>query len=257
MVLPKDNASDSIDLENKLVECISTTTLYPGGSIMKVSQRFLVVGAVALVSAAISSAASITLTANVPLTPVSFTDTIDAATAGLEFNPALGTLNSVSVQVDATFSITLNVQNQSSTLTETYSNAKGSGEVEISGPGFTTFDLFSSTGAMSNTTGLAPGATDTYAGLIAGPVTQTVTPGSVSAYLGDFTLLFTADSFTAGGTAGPNSPNIFYNAQGFASGDVKVTYNYTPFSGTPEPATLFLMGTALVGVGLLRKRIKS
>ncbi len=35
-----------------------------------------------------------------------------------------------------------------------------------------------------------------------------------------------------------------------------LTFNYTQ-SSAPEPTTMFLMGSALVGVGLLRKRIKS
>jgi hypothetical protein len=51
------------------------------------------------------------------------------------------------------------------------------------------------------------------------------------------------------------------NSAGITSGSVTVDYDYTytetSLSATPEPATLFLMGTALVGVGLFRKRIKS
>ncbi len=43
--------------------------------------------------------------------------------------------------------------------------------------------------------------------------------------------------------------------QGTVTGTV--TYTYTPGSSAPEPATMFLMGSALVGVGLLRKRIRS
>jgi len=43
------------------------------------------------------------------------------------------------------------------------------------------------------------------------------------------------------------------------TGYAEVVYDYTPavVSGTPEPATMFLMGSALVGIGLLRKRIKA
>ena len=36
-----------------------------------------------------------------------------------------------------------------------------------------------------------------------------------------------------------------------------ITFTYTVNSATPEPATMFLMGSALLGVGLLRKRIRS
>jgi hypothetical protein len=44
---------------------------------------------------------------------------------------------------------------------------------------------------------------------------------------------------------------------GLASETVTVQYSYNAvFTGVPEPATLFLMGSALVGVGLLRKRAK-
>lgn len=41
-----------------------------------------------------------------------------------------------------------------------------------------------------------------------------------------------------------------------AVANLQVTYDYTVPSSTPEPATLVLMGTALAGIGLLRKRIK-
>jgi hypothetical protein len=40
------------------------------------------------------------------------------------------------------------------------------------------------------------------------------------------------------------------------AGSVSVTYDYVVPSGTPEPTTMFLMGGALVGLGLLGKRLK-
>jgi len=59
----------------------------------------------------------------------------------------------------------------------------------------------------------------------------------------------TNDSF-AGGPYG-NA----YQA-GKASETITVQYTYNPYTSLPEPATLFLMGSALVGVGLIRKRAK-
>jgi hypothetical protein len=68
-----------------------------------------------------------------------------------------------------------------------------------------------------------------------------------------FTLTGTTyGSFTVGGGGNNVVPVLHTNA----SFQAEIDYNYTVPSSTPEPATLFLMGTALAGVGLLRKRIK-
>jgi hypothetical protein len=49
--------------------------------------------------------------------------------------------------------------------------------------------------------------------------------------------------------------NIFLLQRTVASMQAAVTYTFAP-GGTPEPATLLLMGSALVGVGLIRYRSK-
>jgi hypothetical protein len=69
------------------------------------------------------------------------------------------------------------------------------------------------------------------------------------------TISFSAGGLNAGGSSSFN--DIFYNVSGAASGSVEVTYTYTaaPVGGAPEPASIFLMGSALLGVGLLRKRL--
>jgi hypothetical protein len=70
-----------------------------------------------------------------------------------------------------------------------------------------------------------------------------------------------SDSFSvvsAGGTYGGSaSPGVFFSGNATASGVTTITYTYSVVSATPEPTTMVLFGSALVGLGLLRKRIRS
>jgi len=78
--------------------------------------------------------------------------------------------------------------------------------------------------------------------------------------LGSVTINFAltagySDEFNPTGVTNP------VNSAGVSNGSVSAKYLYqfteTDLSGAPEPTTLFLMGSALVGVGLIRKRIVS
>jgi hypothetical protein len=81
------------------------------------------------------------------------------------------------------------------------------------------------------------------------------TSATFAQYLALFNIAVDTTTSTAGNYGGGNG-GVSQNTIAQVSASVIYTYN-TPFTGAPEPTTLFLMGSALVGVGLLRKRMKA
>ena len=56
--------------------------------------------------------------------------------------------------------------------------------------------------------------------------------------------------------SGASSSSLFYSGGADAQGQLSVTYTYTAATATPEPATMLLFGSALVGLSVLRKRVR-
>jgi len=239
--------------------------------------------ALAATFVAVSAASTITYTS----TPLSFTQNTDYTTSfSLPlFNIAGQTLTGVTISFTGSLTTTtLQLQNQAGTTlangieTFTYVSSEdlyatsdsvdpglnlgglgtnftilNSGSITLGGGGTTTPVTCSPINAPSTACN-----TVNFAGLASisdGPATTSVSDSALADYLGagTFTLgakTFGLESFSGGGN------NIAVNQTTSATEAATVTYTYQPTSTTPEPATMLLFGSALVGLGCIRKRIR-
>jgi hypothetical protein len=184
-----------------------------------------------------------------------------------QFNPAWGILQSVEIDINSSMSTDLQITNHDSSISSGTVDTQlqifvqdtgndlnggvfstGSGVVAYCAPNVNCI------GGYSYTLG-AGGSIDS--GAITSGSSQDVTY-NLAAILSEFTGTgtYTLNTNTLTGTSLKNTggnTNATQNTFANITGDVIYTYN----SNAPEPATLFLMGSALVGVGVLRKRFKA
>jgi hypothetical protein len=181
-----------------------------------------------------------------------------------QWNPAWGTLTSVEIDLTSDLSTVLTLTNTSTsgtngkveTTMQIYVQDSGNdlqGGVYSTGAGALNYSspLFNyslAAGASTSSGTLTMSATQDYVYTLAAVLAEYTGTGTFS--LTDKTLVGTFLNNTGGNTTAAQSTTEF------TTGDVIYTYTPPP-SGAPEPATLFLMGSALVGVGVLRKRFKA
>ena len=179
-----------------------------------------------------------------------------------QFDPSLGTLNSVTISfyadADSTGSITNN-----SAGTVTVNQYDAFLRVRLLVPGVTTPANIGTAYLLEVQpllVSVTPGTTITSGGsIVYGPVTDssassgptTYTTG-LTPYIGTGTILFplftntrTMTDLTGG--------NLDITQTTLARAQATITYDYTS-SETPEPATTVLLGSALVGISVLRFR---
>jgi PEP-CTERM motif len=261
---------------------------------MKTIRRILTVGSVALIACGISMAGTITVncttaSGTTELGNGTNSSTNSTITCG-DFNTSLGfTLNSISITLNGAIisPSTVTISNNDNTSHTGFASADSSFSLDsttpltpfvfttVPGPNVSTgdtnylFDVFAFTGTQ--TLGANPNAPASCNGNVncskvvgvsgsgsdTGVNNNSATFGAYSSPLGAGTFNIVADTETAlsgctvtGGQGGCQQATV-------DSFTASVTYTYSTPSSTPEPTTLFLMGSALVGVGLLRKRIKS
>jgi hypothetical protein len=123
-----------------------------------------------------------------------------------------------------------------------------------------------------------PAALTIATNAVAGPISGSAAPGfnsftgitgsgspSVNVASSDFSFFegsgVTFASFSLvggnGSFSGTAIPGVFFSGSAVAGGNTTITYNYSTPSTTPEPATMTLFGSALLGIGFFaRKRSK-
>jgi hypothetical protein len=168
------------------------------------------------------------------------------------FDPLYGTLTGITLSFEGDFLLGVNVYNYGDDGIGNYT-ANAIGESTITGPAALYMDLMASSATVSNSS-LDLFATDNWTAL---PATNTVTsnPVDLSDYVGGPAIFTNVYFNVVGLTTNYNdiAGDLGFGASGFEGATLDVTYTFTP---TPEPATMLMVGTGLLGLGLIRKRIR-
>ncbi len=225
------------------------------------TRRILTAFAAVSLMCGIASASTLEETFTGSATTLANTDFTNELLTATQFNPAWGSLQSVEIDITSFMNTDIKVvstdtQGSNGTIftsLDIYVQDSGNdlmGGVPTTGSGTLSYDSpianysFGPGGSFDSGILTATGSQD-YTYVLAQVLSEFTGTGTVSLDGTTFTSTF---SNNHGGNTAP-SQSTFANI----TGDVIYTYN----SNAPEPATLFLMGSALVGVGVLRKRFKA
>lgn len=214
-------------------------------------KNILIACATLAFASASTFAATVSYSSTFPSTQTDFSSPL----AIQQFDPTLGSLTSLSITLAGSATGTGTLKNNNTT-TKSYT-VNLANDLTLTDPLSNTLaeilPLFSASISVAGN-----GGTGTASGT--GTATVTNAYSDVPTLL-EFTGVGSLSANIAGsGASGfSGASNTNFSATTASGGTVSITYNYTPtvVTGTPEPATMGLLGSALLGLGFLKFRKKA
>ena len=236
------------------------------------TRRILIAFASVSLMCGVASANSLTETFTLTGTATSSTNTdFSGLLTATQFNPSIGVLQSVEIDITSNMSTDLQIVNNDTSNSSGTAHTQLQVYVQDTGNNLNGGTFSTGAGTLAYCAGLGggnPGCIGGYSYSIgagaskdSGAITSSSSQNytyTLAAILSEFTGLssYTLHTNTLTGTVLANTGgNTVATQNTFANITGQIIYTYN--SSAPEPATLFLMGSALVGVGVLRKKFKA
>jgi len=195
-----------------------------------------------------ASAATVSYSHTTPTSAAPFTDNFTLQ----KFDTTLGALTGILINFSTATTAEVDVFN-STGVAQNFTNATAVVPLSLTGPAGATVNANATAGPIS---GVANTGFNAFTGITGNSsASLTILPGNFAAYsgIGTTTAAFSVVAGT-GTFSGTSIPGVFFGGSATAGGSSSITYTYT--TGTPEPATMGLLGSALLGLGFLKFRTK-